>query len=112
MCPLKIDTGEFGKRWIAFTGESRATGLQGGKWAQSPAGVAKRLGEDMGTHTVEVIPHTSEGICAGELGQGGQACLVHCKVWPEQALVDITVRAPVSSLSDAVLAFARNTLVQ
>lgn len=77
--PLSIATGEFGKRWMACTGERKAAGLRLSPGLGSPAAVAQRLAARLGVHTVEVIPQTAEGICAGQL-DGGGVCLVHCKV--------------------------------
>jgi len=77
--PLAIATGEFGKRWMACPGERRAAGTRLSPGLGSPKAVAERLGSRLGVHTVEIIPHTAEGICAGQL-DGGGVCLVHCKV--------------------------------
>lgn len=79
MKPLAIATGEFGQKWMACSGERRAAGSRLSPGLGSPKAVAERLGGKLGVHTVEVIPHTAEGICAGQL-DGGGVCLVHCKV--------------------------------
>lgn len=77
--PLTIVTGDFGQKWMACSEERRAVGAGLSPGLGSPKAVAERLGARLGVHTVEIIPHTSEGICAGQL-DGGSVCLVHCKV--------------------------------
>lgn len=77
--PLAIATGEFGQKWMACSGERRAAGAGLSPGLRSPKAVADRLCARLGVHTVEIIPHTAEGICAGQL-DGGGVCLVHCKV--------------------------------
>ncbi|CAM9915418.1 unnamed protein product [Choristocarpus tenellus] len=119
MQPLRIDTQGFGQRWMVCSGESQEPEVMCGPLVKSPSQVASRLGERMGMHTVEVIPHTLEGIFAGDLkgvaeagGGEREVCLVHCKVWPERGVIGVTVRAPTSSLAAAAAAFARNALSQ
>lgn len=86
MKPLPIATEEFGRRWKGCTGERRWGGNRFPPGLGSPHAVAERLGKRLGVHTVEIIPHTAEGICAGQLEAGGASnldvCLVHCKVSP------------------------------
>lgn len=77
--PLAIATGEFGQKWMSCSGERRAAGAGLSPGLGSPKAVADRLRTRLGVHTVEIIPHTAEGICAGQL-DGGGVCLVHCKV--------------------------------
>ncbi|CAM9897356.1 unnamed protein product [Scytosiphon promiscuus] len=110
--PLAIATGEFGRKWMACSGERRAagSGLSPGL-AASPKAVAERLGASLGVHTVEIIPHTAEGICAGQL-DGGGVCLVHCKVWAARGTVDITVRAGDTKLAEAAVTFAKTAVSQ
>lgn len=86
--PLAIATGEFGKRWMACPGERRAAGTRLSPGLGSPRAVAERLGSRLGVHTVEIIPHTAEGICAGQL-DGGGVCLVHCKVGEDRVHVSV-----------------------
>lgn len=80
--PLAIATGEFGRKWMACSGERKAVGNRVGPGlALSPQAVADRLASRLGVHVVEIIPHTAEGICAGQLeGGSGHTCLVHCRV--------------------------------
>lgn len=79
--PLTIATGEFGRMWMSCTGERRAAGYRVAAGLKSPQAVAERLSARLGVHTVEIIAHTAEGICAGQLeGVAGGTCLVHCKV--------------------------------
>lgn len=81
---LAISTEEFGRKWKACTGERRAGGNKFVPGLGSPQAVADRLRDRLGVHTVEIIPQTAEGICAGQLQGGGavegNVCLVHCKV--------------------------------
>lgn len=86
--PLTIVTGDFGQKWMACSEERRAVGAGLSPGLGSPKAVAERLGARLGVHTVEIIPHTAEGICAGQL-DGGGVCLVHCKV---RCLVRFSVR--------------------
>lgn len=80
--PLAIATGEFGRKWMACSGERKAVGNRvGPSLALSPQAVADRLASRLGVHVVEIIPHTAEGICAGQVeGGSGRTCLVHCRV--------------------------------
>ena len=81
MTPLAITTGEFGKRWMTCTGERRTGGSAHG--LVTPNAAVDKLVSRLRVHKVEIIPHTSEGICAGQLEGGGSVCLVHCKVGRE-----------------------------
>ncbi|CAN0028204.1 unnamed protein product [Ectocarpus sp. 6 AP-2014] len=112
MKPLAIATGEFGQKWMACSGERRAAGSRFSPGLGSPKAVVERLGGRLGVHTVEVIPHTAEGICAGQLDGGGGVCLVHCKVWPSRGTVDITVRSSDAKLAEAAAAFAKTAVSQ
>lgn len=81
--PLMITTVEFGKRWMTCSGEKRAGKLSLGSGLRSPNAAVERLVTRLGVHKVEIISHTAEGICAGQLeggGGNGSVCLVHCKV--------------------------------
>ncbi|CAN0334943.1 unnamed protein product [Ascophyllum nodosum] len=110
MTPLAITTGEFGKRWMTCTGERRTGGSAHG--LVTPNAAVDKLVSRLRVHKVEIIPHTSEGICAGQLEGGGSVCLVHCKVWPTRGTIDITVRADSAKLAEAALAFAKTSLAQ
>eukprot|EP00903_Cladosiphon_okamuranus_P015171 g14026.t1 len=109
--PLAIATGEFGQKWMACSGERRAAGVGLSPGLGSPKAVADKLCARLGLHTVEIIPHTAEGICAGQL-DGGGVCLVHCKVWSARGTADITVRASDPKLAEAAVAFAKTAVAQ
>lgn len=81
--PLMIATEEFGKKWMACSGERRAGKLPLGSGLRSPNAAVEKLVTRLGVHKVEIISQTAEGICAGHLeggGGSGSVCLVHCKV--------------------------------
>lgn len=81
--PLRIATQEFGKRWMACSGERRAGKLPLGSGLRSLNAAVEKLVMRLGLHKVEIISQTAEGICAGQLEGGdgsGGICLLHCKV--------------------------------
>ncbi|CAM9816846.1 unnamed protein product [Chrysoparadoxa australica] len=106
MKPLSITTASFGGKWMQCTQEQKLNAVRTS--LSTPHQVMTLLQRDLDVHPVEVIGATFEGICAGEVGSEG--CLLHCKLWPDRKVTDITVRSGRSDLTAAVAAYIRGLM--
>ncbi len=107
MKPLVIDTDEFGENWIGSNMTERTLiGLKcGGQLTlKTPEDVMQVLALH-GLHPVESIPSTSEGICAGTCN--GTRVLVHFKLHPQSATIDVTACCQNANIIDAFVLFLK-----
>ncbi len=103
MQPLLIDTHEFGEDWTGSNMIERTLiGLKCGQQHtfRTPEDIMQAL-EWYGLHPVESIPSTGEGICAGTCSD--IRLLVHFKLQPQYAVVDLTVHCHDGNIVDAFL---------
>ncbi len=103
MKPLLIATHEFGEDWTGSNMTERTLiGLKcsGQHKLKTPEDAMQVLASH-GLHPVESIPSTSEGICAGTCKD--TRVLVHFKLQPQSAAIDLTVHCQDIDIIDAFM---------
>lgn len=95
--PLAINTQDFGGRWTQMRFQAPAPVPK--TTVRSLEGLAAALQQKVGLHVVDSIPRTAEVIAAGQVGQNGEAVLVHTKLHSKRGAADCLIKCNDNALA-------------
>jgi AP-4 complex subunit epsilon-1 len=110
MLPLKITTPQFGQQWGSCPATAPIS-VSASKIATLDQFMT--LCADAGSHKVEAISVSNEGICAGMFGAGTNIVLIHGKVTPLGAAnskVDVTIKSSDQALCGALAIYLQTLM--
>uniref|UniRef100_A0A7S3VAQ8 AP-4 complex subunit epsilon-1 C-terminal domain-containing protein n=1 Tax=Chaetoceros debilis TaxID=122233 RepID=A0A7S3VAQ8_9STRA len=110
LAPMAISTPEFGEKWGSSCPHASPISVTSSKFPTLLA-FMDGLCKSIGLHTIESIPATSEGICAGMVG-GTELVLIHAKVAPvgAEARIDCTIKSTDAALSGCLAMYMQNLM--